>query len=174
MEIVNENVKVYQSSKKDQFIFFAIVALLIILFSAFSGSILAVVFWFVFFLLCGTLAFVASVNLKFTIDSEKEVITVEKINFLGNVVEIKQYPLNRYYFERRFVKMYKNRKKDCFSFSDSSYEGGELYYNKEFYTDDYIIEGLPKKMVRVIENDIQKMQDKKGQVLSINSKLINN
>ncbi|MFC4476287.1 hypothetical protein [Flavobacterium chungangensis] len=174
MEIVNENVKVYQSSKKDEFILFVIIALLIIVFFAFSGSIIGVLFTFVFCLIIGAIAFVASMNLKFIIDSEKEIITVEKINFLGNVVEIKKYPLSRYYFERRFVIMYKNRRRDCFSFSDSSYEGGELYYNKEFYTDDYVIEGLPKKIVQSIESDIQKMQDKKGQVLSISSKLINN
>ncbi|WP_428232222.1 hypothetical protein [Flavobacterium sp.] len=174
MEIVNENLKVYQSSRKEQFILFAIVAVVIILFFAITGSIIGMVFWFVFFLIVGALSFVASINLKFTIDSDKERVIVEKINFLGNIVEIKEYPLNRFYFERRFIKMFKNRTRDCFSFSDSSYDGGELYYNKEFYTADYIIEGFSKKTVQLMESDIQKIQDKKGLVLSINSKLINN
>ncbi len=167
MEIANENIKVYQSStSKVPLILFAICALLVMFLFAVTFPIIITFFLLVFFLSMGIIIVVSSMSLRITINTDKEVVTIEKINFLGNVVETKEYPLDRYYFERRFVILVRNRRRDCFSFSNNSYEGGELYYNKEFYTDDYSIEGLSKKTVQLIESDIQKIQDKKGLVVT--------
>ncbi|KAF2330692.1 hypothetical protein [Flavobacterium daemonense] len=167
MEKGSENIKVYQSSRKDQFLILIVVGVVITSYLVMTQSIIGFVFWSVFFLLCGGLGFLASSNLKITVNAEKELVTIEKTNFRGNIVGIKEYPLNRYYFERRSMDIFRrNRKRDCFSFRDMSYEGGELYYNKEFYTDDYIAEGFPKKTRQLIENEILKIQDKKGLVVT--------
>ncbi len=160
MEIVNENIKVYQSSQKGKLIPLGIIGLLIILFFAFNGFLVVVLFTSVFFLAIGIIMVVASIELKIKIDPDKELVTVEKINFLGNVIEIKTFLLSRYHFSITTRETYKHRRIRCFAFRDTDYKGGELYYNEYFYTDEYPVNAFPKRIVKLIESDILKIQDK--------------
>ncbi|MBD0726290.1 hypothetical protein B6A10_14005 [Flavobacterium sp. L1I52] len=160
MDLVDRQVKVYQTSKKLIFKPLLFWAIIVIIVCAIMGQIELVLFWFAGIVFIGVLGFFISSNLKITIDSDKELVVIDKTNFLDNLIETKTYILNRYHFKITSRKSYKNRINYFFAFRDTHYKGGELYYNENFYTDEYSISGFSKKTVKLIEKDIQKIQDK--------------
>ncbi|SNR29553.1 hypothetical protein SAMN04487979_10237 [Flavobacterium sp. ov086] len=161
MEIVEKQIKVYKTSGKVFLKPLALWGLLIIILAATLASVEIILIWFGGIAIIGTIAFLVSGTLKITIDSNKKLVTIEKTNFLGNLLETKVYLLNRYHFKITSRTSYRSGKHYFFSFRDTSYKGGELYYTDVHYTDEYSTGGFSKKTVQLIENDIQKIQDKK-------------